>query len=73
MKWPDPTNLAPATRKRIGLHLFWWFIIGTPPAAVVTFIDQKVGLVVMQVVTFLGMVLVGWDILMTTDVREEQD
>lgn len=48
-------------------------LVLTPPAAAVTLLWPPVGMVILQVVSFLAITFTAWDVVQTADVRKEQE
>lgn len=64
---------SPKTKRRLAFWLFWSTVGFTPPAMWVTYYWPKVGLVILQFVSFGALVLTLWDIYQTADVRVQQE
>ncbi len=65
--------MNPERRRRLAHWLFWLSLVTTPPAMWVTWVYPKVGVVILQAVSFLALTFTAWDILQTSDVRVKQE
>jgi len=73
MRFPEIHNFDPKQRLHFATKLFWWSLILTPPALGITWFFPRIGMIILQFVSFGAITLTAYDILATSDVRNEQD
>lgn len=66
-------KVSPAQRLRWAKLVFDWSVWLLVPIVVVTWIWQRVGIALLQVLSVLAVTVTMWDVMLTADIREVED